>query len=146
MPVEVLVLCLFTRLSQVMWTGSSWACVTSGVIPEGAQPLCPPQKQNLDTCSRPLPNLLGILTSLKNQTWPKWPWCWERLRAGGEGDDRGWDGWMASLTQWTWVWVDSRSWSWTGRPGMLRFMGSQRVRHNWATELNCTDLNRIGLT
>ena len=66
----------------------------------------------------------------------KRPWCWERLRAGGEGDDRGWVGWMASLTQWTWVWVDSGSWWWTGRPGVLRFMGSQRVRHDWATELN----------
>ena len=55
---------------------------------------------------------------------------------GREGDDRGWGGLMASLTQWTWVWVDSGSWWWTGRPGMLRFMGSQRVRHNWATELN----------
>ena len=64
------------------------------------------------------------------------PWCWERLRAGGEGDDRGWDGWMASLTRWTWLWVDSRSWWWTGRPGVLRFMGSQRVGHDWATELN----------
>ena len=50
-------------------------------------------------------------------------WCWEGLGAGGEGDDRGWDGWMASLTQWTWVWVNSRSWWWTGRPGMLQFMG-----------------------
>ena len=59
----------------------------------------------------------------------------ERLRAGGEGDDRGWDGWMAS-TQWTWVWVDSGSWWWTGRLGVLRFMGSQRVGHNWVTELN----------
>ena len=65
-------------------------------------------------------------------------WCWERLWAGGEWDDRGWDGWMASLTQWTWVWVDSGSWWWTGRPGMLWFMGSQRVGHNWATELNWT--------
>ena len=49
---------------------------------------------------------------------------------------RGWGGWMASLTQWTWVWVDSRSWWWTGRPNVLRFMGSQRVGHDWATELN----------
>ena len=57
---------------------------------------------------------------------------------GGEGDDRGWDGWMASLTRWMWVWVNSGSWWWTGRPGMLWFMGSQRVRHNWATELNLT--------
>ena len=53
-----------------------------------------------------------------------------------EGDDRGWDSWMASLTQWTWVWVTYGSWWWTGRPGVLRFMGSQRVGHNWATELN----------
>jgi len=56
--------------------------------------------------------------------------------AGGEGDGRGWDGWMASLTQWTWVCVNSGSWWWTARPGVLRFMGSQRVRHDWATELN----------
>ena len=61
------------------------------------------------------------------------------LGAGGEGDDRGWDGWMASLTRWTWVWVNSRSWWWTGRPGMLRFMGSHRVGHDW-TELNWTTL------
>ena len=63
------------------------------------------------------------------------PWCWERLRAGGEGDDRGWDSWMASLTQWTWVWVNSGSRWWTGRPGVLWFMGLQRVGHNWANGL-----------
>ena len=63
-------------------------------------------------------------------------WCWEGLGAGGEGDDRGWEYWMASLTRWTWVWVNSGSWWWTGRPGVLQFMGSQRVRHDWATELN----------
>ena len=61
--------------------------------------------------------------------------CWERLNVGGEGDDGRWDGWMASLTQWTWVWVNSRSWWWTGRPGMLQSMGLQTVGHNWATEL-----------
>ena len=66
-------------------------------------------------------------------------WCWEGLGAGGEGDDRGWDGWMASLTRWTWVWVNSGRWWWKGRPGMLWFMGSQRVRHDWATELNWTE-------
>ena len=55
-------------------------------------------------------------------------------------DGRGWDGWMASLTRWTWVWVNSGSWWWTGRPGVLQSMGSQRVRHDWATELNWTDL------
>ena len=63
-------------------------------------------------------------------------WCWEGLGAGGKGDDRGWDDWMASRTRWTWVWVNSGSWWWTGRPGVLRFMGWQRVGHYWATELN----------
>ena len=72
----------------------------------------------------------------------KRPWCWERLRAGGERDDRGWDGCMASLTQWTWVWVDFGSRWWTGRPGVLRFIGSQRVGHDWATELNWLDYYR----
>ena len=66
----------------------------------------------------------------------KRPWCWEGLGEGGEGDERGWDGWMASPTLCIWVWVNSRSWWWTGRPGVLRFMRSQRVGHDWATELN----------
>ena len=79
-----------------------------------------------------LGHLMEVLTHLKR------PWCFERLRAGGERDERGWDDWMASLTQWTWVWVDYASWWWTGRSGVLRFMGSQRVGHNWATEL-CLD-------
>ena len=79
-------------------------------------------------------NILAI--SCRELTHWKRPWCWDRLRAGGEGDDRGWGSWMASLTQWTWVWVDSRSWWRTGRPGVLRFMGSQRVRHDWVTKLN----------
>ena len=77
-----------------------------------------------------------LATWCKELTHWKRPWCWERLKVGGVGDDRGWDGWMASLTQWTWVWVNSGSWWWTGRPGMLRFMGSQRAGHNWVTELN----------
>ena len=63
-------------------------------------------------------------------------WCWEGLGAGGEGDDRGWNGWMASLTRWMWVRVNSRILLWTGRPGVLRFTGSQSVRHDRATELN----------
>ena len=67
----------------------------------------------------------------------KRPWCWERLKARGEGDNRGWDGWMASLTQWTWVWASSGSWWRTGRPGVLQSMGSQRVGCDWATELTC---------
>ena len=72
----------------------------------------------------------------------KRPWCWERLKAGGEGDNRGWGGWMASLTQWTWVWVNSGSWWWTGRPGVLRFTGLQRIGHDWATELNWAFLTK----
>ena len=62
------------------------------------------------------------------------PWCWGRLRAGGEGGDRGWDGWMASLTQWTWVWENSERWWRTGKPGVLQTMRSQRVRHDRVTE------------
>ena len=77
-------------------------------------------------------------TWCKELTHWKRPWCWERMKAGGEGDDRGWDGWMASWTQWMWVWVNSGSWWWTGRPGVLWFMGSQRIGHDWATELNWT--------
>ena len=74
-------------------------------------------------------------TSCKELTHWKTLWCWEGLGARGEGDDRGWDGWMASLTRWTWVWVNCGSWWWTGRPGVLRFMGSQRVGHDSATDL-----------
>ena len=74
----------------------------------------------------------------------KRPWCWERLRAREEGDDRGWDGWMASLTQWTWVWVDSRSWCWTGRPGLLWFMGSKES--DMTKWLNWTELILVKLT
>ena len=77
-----------------------------------------------------------ITTTCEELTHWKRPWCWEGLGAGGEGDDRGWDGWMASPTRWAWVWVNSGSWWWTGRPGVLQFMGSQRVGHDWATELN----------
>ena len=79
-----------------------------------------------------------ILWPPDGKSWLIWkdPDSGKDSKAGGEGDDRGWDGWMTSLTQWTWVWVNSRSWWWTGRPGVLRFMGSQRVGHNWATELN----------
>ena len=79
-----------------------------------------------------------LATSCNDLTHWKRPWCWEGLGARGKGDNRGWDGWMASLTRWTWVWVNSGSWWWTGRPGVLRFMGSQRVRHDWTTELNWT--------
>ena len=65
----------------------------------------------------------------------KRPWCWERLKAGEEGDNKGWDGWMASPTWWTWVWASSGSWWWTEKPGVLQSVGSQRARHDWVTEL-----------
>ena len=75
-----------------------------------------------------------LITWCKELTHLKRPWCWERLGAG-EGDDRGWGGWIASLTQWTWVWVNSGSWWWTGKPGVPQSLGSQRVSHDW-TKLN----------
>ena len=80
---------------------------------------------------------------VKNWLIRKDPDGWERLRAGGEGDNRGWDGWMASPTRWTWVWVNSGSWWWTGRPGMLQSMRSQRVGHDWATELNWSSVQKL---
>ena len=79
-----------------------------------------------------------LATQCKELTYFKRPW-WERLRAEGEGGDRGWDDWMASLTQWTWVWVNSRSRWWIGRPGVLWFMVSKRVRHDWVAELKLTE-------
>ena len=104
------------------------------VHPKGNHPRCSLEGLMLKLKLQYFGHLVGRTDSLKR------PWCWERLRAGREGEDRGWDGWMASPTQWTWVWVwvDSRSWLWTGRPGVLWFMGSQRVGYDWATELNWT--------
>ena len=75
-----------------------------------------------------------LATWCEELTHLKRPWCWERLKARGEGDHRGWDGWMISPAQQTWACVGSGSWWWTGKPGMLRSMGSQRVGHNWATD------------
>ena len=79
-----------------------------------------------------------LATSCKELTHWKRLWCLEGLGTGGEGDDRGWDGWMVSLTRWMWVWVNPGSWWWTGRLCVLRFMGSQRVGQDWVTELNWT--------
>ena len=78
-------------------------------------------------------NSSTLATSCEELT--HWKKPWEGFGAGVEGDDRGWDGWMSSLTRWTWVWVNFRSWWWTGRPGVLWFMGSQRVGRDW-TQLN----------
>ena len=132
------------------WAPKNW-CLWTVVFentPESlglqGDPTSPTQRRSVlgihwkDWCQSWNSNSLSIwceeLTHLKR------PFRWERLRAGGEGDNRGWDGWMASPTQWMWVWVNSGSWWWTGRPGVLRFLGSQRVRHDWATELNWTEL------
>ena len=81
-------------------------------------------------------NSNNLATWCEGLTHWKRPWFLERLRAGGKGDDRGWGGWMASPTQWTWVCIVSGSWWWTGRPGVLQLLGSQRVGCDWATELN----------
>ena len=114
------------RLLSVLWTArrSSQSILSRAVLGVHWKDWCWSWNSNT------------LATWCKELTHWKRPWCWERLRAGGEGDNRRWDGYMVSLTQWTWVWVNSGSWWWTGRPGVLWFMGLQRVRHDWATELN----------
>ena len=84
-----------------------------------------------------------LVTKWEELTNWKRPWCWARLKAEGEGNNRGWDGWMASPTRWTWVCASSRRWWRTGRPGVLQSMGSQRAGHDWVTELN--KLNQISI-
>ena len=86
---------------------------------------------------------LPLATGCEELTRWKRPWFWERLKAGGKRDNRGWDGWIASPTQWTWVWVNSRSRWWRGRPGMLQYMELQRVGHDWVTELSWTHWARL---
>ena len=110
---------------------------------------CKEIKQSILKEINPEYSLEGLMLRLKLQylaTWwgelTPWQrlWCWERLKAGGEGDNRRWDGWMALLTWWMWIWASSRSWWWTGKPGMLQSMGSQRVGHYWTTEVNWSRL------
>ena len=101
------------------------------VHPKGDQSWVFIGRTDVETETNTLATWCEELTHLKR------PWCWERLRAGEEGDNIGWDGWMASPTWWIWVWVSSWSWWRTGKPGVLQSMGSQRVSgHNWAAELN----------
>ena len=97
-------------------------------------------------------SLEGLILNLKlhylvswceELTYWKRPWCWERLNAGREGDDRGWDGWMASPTRWTWIWASSGCCWWTGKPGMLPSMGLQRAGHEWASALKLSDITRL---
>ena len=113
------------RLLRVPWTAgrSNWSIIKE-ISPEYS--------------------LEGLMLKLHLQYFGHWceelthlkrPWHWEGLKAGGEGDNRGWDGWMASSTWWTWVWVNFGNWWWTGKPGVLQSMVSHRVGHDWATEL-----------
>ena len=105
------------------------------------QPIHPKGDQSWVSIGRTYPevgNSNTLAISHKELTHWKRPWRWEGL-GEGEGHDRGWDGWMASLTQWTWVWVNSGSWWWTGRPGVLQSMGSQRFGPDWMTELTWTE-------
>ena len=106
------------RLLRVPWTARSNQSILKEISPE----------YSLEGTD--------IRRNCKELTHLKRSWYWERLKAGGEGDDRGWDGWIASMTQWTWVWVSSESWWWTGRPGVLQSMGLQSVGLDWVTELN----------
>ena len=113
-----------------------WRRLLSPLDCKEIQPINPKGNQSWISIGRTdleaeAPNTLA--TWCKELTHLKRPWCWERVKAGEGGDDRGWDGWMASPTQWTWVWVISGSCWWTGRPGIPQSMGSQRVGHDWAT-------------
>ena len=121
------------------WTVMLEKILESSVDSKEIKPVNPKRKSVLnvhwkDWCWSWSSNTLA--TWYEELTHWKIPWFWERLKVGGEGFDRGWVSWMASLTQRTWVWANSGRWWWTGRPGMLQSMGSQTVRHNWVTELN----------
>ena len=129
--IDTLELWCWRRLLRVPWTEKR----SNQSILKEISPGCPLEGMMLKL------KLQYLATSCEELTHWKRLWCWEALGAGGEGDDRGWDGWMSSPTQWTWVWVNSGSWWWTRRPGVLQFMGSQRVGHDWMTELNWTELN-----
>ena len=133
------------------WTQSRGMLLVTNLTNMGKQKV---SKQNGEQTSHykgfnPEYSLEGLIWKLRLQTFGhlmqrtdslERPWSWGRLKTGKEGDDRGWDGWMASQTRCTWVWANSGSWWWTGRPGVLLSMGSQRVGHDWATKLNWTEL------
>ena len=124
--IDAFELCCWRRRLRVPWTARR----SNQSIRKKISPGCSLEGRMLKLKLQYFGHLMRRADSLER------PWCWERLRTGEEGEGRGWDGWMALPTQWTWVWVDSGSWWWTGRPGVLRFMWSQKVGHNWATELN----------
>ena len=122
------------------WAPKNW-CFRTAVLEKTLESPWQRSSQSILKEINPEYSLEGLLLSWSSNTLATWceevthlkrPRCWERLKAGGEGHDRGCDGWMASQTQRTWVWVESRSWWWTGKPGVLQFMGSQRVGHDWS--------------
>ena len=128
-PYTLRVYKVFTKTSRGPWLRRD--CL----VPAGIINCTPPSA--LPFWVSLFPGMCGyntLTTWCEELTHWKRPWCWERLRAGGEVGDRGWDGWMASPTQWTWVWANSGRWWRTGKPGVLQSMGSQRVRHDWVTE------------
>ena len=100
----------------------AWMSLINAFIWEGRLPPC--------VCF----NISSVEWHFQELTHWKRPWCWKRLKEGGKRGGRGWDGWMTSPTQWTWVWVNSQSWWWTGKPGVLQSI----VGHDWVTELNTT--------
>ena len=130
------------------WVPKNW-CFWTAVLEETPESNLDSRRSNQSLLKDISPeySLERLMLNLKLQSLATWfeeltpwkrPWCWERLKAGGEVDSKGWDSWMAPPTWRTWVWANSGSWWWTGKPGVLQSMGSQRVRHNWATELNRT--------
>ena len=123
--IDAFELCCWRRLLRVPWTArrSNQSILRRSVLGVHWKDWCWSWNSNT------------LATSCKGLTHWKRPWCWEGLGARGEGDDREWDAWMASPTQWTWVWVNSGSWWWTGRPGVLQFMVSQS-QTQWVIELN----------
>ena len=135
--------------SEENWAPKNW-CFWTVVLEKTLEgPLdCRRSNESILKEISPECSLEGLMLKLKLQYFGHLMWradSFEKTlmlgkisKVGEEGDDRGWDGWMASPTQWTWIWVNSASWWWTGRPGVLQSMGLQRVRHDWATELKWT--------
>ena len=137
--IDAFELLCWRRLLRVLWTPRSNQSILKEISPEysleGLMLKLKLLYMEQQSTSK-LDHVLCITTWSKELTHWKRPWCLERLKPGGEGDNREWDVWMASPTLWTWVWVSSGSWWWTGKPGVLQSMELQRARHDWVTELN----------
>ena len=138
------------------WASNNW-CFWTVVLEKTLESPLDSKEINQSILKEISPKYLleGLMLRLKLQyfghlmeemTHWKWPWFWERLKAGGEGDDRGWDDWMASPIQWTWVWANPRKWWRTGKPGMLQSMGLQRVGHDLATAQQQQSLSKSDIS